>query len=235
MPSLLQNLCIGQYQPTMLVLSRLSAACTPMTGANDQARTFCFASVDAQPQYDDGTEYGRRSSDGLRCWYVRDCNHFKQIDLTIAIITWDMELIELSTGSTLLVGKTGTPWVGKSMGFGIPGGDDACPSGVATEVYTKAAYGTGGFCVSTASGAPVYVRHLFPFARLQMGQVTLDDNSDGIMLNLTGFGMANPNWGNGPKDDWPANTDVATSSPYAAVFTSTLPDATCGYVAPTAA
>jgi hypothetical protein len=234
MPSTLNDLCVGQYQAQLIVLTRLNAACTPMTGDTDQVRTACFASVDAQPQYDDGQEFGRRAANGQRCFYVRDCNHFKQIDLTFSIITWDMELIELATSSDLILGDVTSDWSGDTIGFAMPGTDADCPSGVSVEVYTKAAFGTGGFCAPASAGAPAYIRHLFPFAQLQMGQITLDDNTDGILLNLTGFSLANPNWGDGPNNDWPGSTDVPASTPYAAVFANELPDASCGYVSPSA-
>lgn len=234
MPSTLNDLCIGQYQAAMIVLSRLDADCTPLTGGTDQVRTVCFASVDAQPQFDDGQEFGRRAANGNRCFYVRDCNKFKQFDLTLQLITWDMELIELATSSDLILGKIGGDWAGDTIGFAMPGTDADCPSGVSVEVYTKVAFGTGGFCAPASAGAPTYIRHLFPFAQLQMGQVTLDDNTDGILLNLTGFSLANPNWGDGPNNDWEGSTDVPAGSPYAATFSNDLPTESCGYVSPSA-
>jgi hypothetical protein len=232
MPSTLNDLCIGQYQAAMIVLTRLDGDCVPQTGDTDQSRSACFASVDAQPQYDEGQEFGRRAANGNRCFYVRDCDKFKQIDLTLQLITWDMELIELATSSDLILGGGSTPWSGDTIGFALPGTDADCPAGASLEVYTKVAFGTGGFCAPAAAGAPSYIRHLFPFTQLRMGQITFDDNTDGILLNLQGFGLANPNWGNGPNDDWEGSTDVPASTPYAAVFSNTLPDAACGYVAP---
>lgn len=232
MASTLQGLCIGQHQPTLLVLSRLDDDCTPLTGANDQVRMACFASVDSQPQYDDGQEFYRRAANGTRCFYVRDCDRFKQIDLTIQTIGWDMEMIELATGSDLLLGATGGTREGDSIGFALPGSDADCPNGVSVEVYVNSAYGTGGICAPAEAAAPPYVRHLWPYTSLRMGQVTLDDSTDGILLNLSGFGLANPNWGNGPNDDWPAEGGMPASSPYAAVFADTLPTAECGYIDP---
>ena len=97
MASTLNGLCIGQLQPQMLVFTRLDTDCTPLLGADDQVRSACFAQMTASPQYDDGQEFGRRAANGVRCWYVRDCDKFKQIDLTAQLITWDMEMVELVT------------------------------------------------------------------------------------------------------------------------------------------
>jgi hypothetical protein len=232
MASTLNGLCIGQLQPQMLVFTRLDTDCTPLTGADDQVRSACFAQMTASPQYDDGQEFGRRAANGVRCWYVRDCDKFKQIDLTAQLITWDMELVELVTSSELQVGKTGGTWDGDAIGFAMPGIDASCPTGVSTETYTKAAFGAGGFCASSESDAPTYIRHAFPFNQWRFGDLTFDDNTDGILLNLAGFGLANPNWADGPNNDWEAEGGIPASAPYAAVFSDDLPTETCGYVDP---
>lgn len=228
MPTNLNDLCIGQYQASMLVVTRLDDDCTPLTGDDDQARTRCFSQVDAQPQYEDGTQFGRRAADGVRCWYVRDCDRLTQWDVTFTILTWDWELIELMTSSALAIGKTGGPWDGDVIGIYAPGPDADCPSGISTEVYVKAApKGSGGICSSNA-GFPSYVRHLFPFMRARLGQVTMDDNEEGILLNMQGFSLPNPNWGAGPANNWEGTT-VPADTPYAAVFSNTLPSDQCGY------
>ena len=232
MASTLNGLCIGQYQAAMVVFTRLDTDCTPLTGTDDQARSACFSQVTASPQYDDGQEFGRRAANGVRCWYVRDCDKFKQIDLGVSLITWDMELVEIVTSSDLQVGKTGGDREGDAIGFAMLGSDADCPAGVSTEVYTKATFGTGGFCAPAELGAPAYVRHVFPFNQWRFGDLTFDDNADGILLNFTGFGLANPNWASGPNDDWEAEGGVPTSAPYAAVFSDDLPAETCGYVDP---
>jgi len=232
MASTLNGLCIGQYQPALLVFTRLDSDCTPLTGANDQVRSACFTSVTASPQYDDGQEFGRAAANGSRCWYVRDCDKFKQINLGATLLTWDMEMIELVTGSDLVLGDAGGPRAGDSVGFAMPGSDADCPDGTSTEVYTKAAFGTGGICSPAEADAPLYVRHLFPFNRWRFGDITLDDNTDGITLPLTGFGLQNSNWGDGPNNDWEGEGGVAAGTPYTAVFSDTLPTTTCGYVDP---
>lgn len=226
----LNGLCIGQAQASMLVVTRLDATCTPLTGANDQGRTLCFAQVDATPQYDDGVEFGRRAASGARCWYLRDCDHLKQWDITVQLITWDMELLEIMTSSALILGSATSPWVGKVIGLETPGPDADCPSGLSLEVYVRAAaLGSSGICSAAGAGFPTYVRHLFPFMRAKLGQVTLDDNADGIMANLSGFALPNPNWGNGPANNWEGAVGVGTDTPYAFAFSNTLPTSTCGY------
>lgn len=231
MPTGLNGLCIGQYQACMLVVTRLDTDCTPLTGDAAQVRSTCFAQVDAQPQYDEGQEFGRRASDGSRCFYIRDCDKFKQFDLTFQLITWDIELLELMTDGTLILGAGGGDWDGDVIGLELPGTGAACPAGVSIEVYTKAAFGTAGICSDSGAGAPSYVRHLFPYVQARLGQITFDDNTDGILVNLTGFGLANPNWGNGPANNWEGATPVGDDTPYAFTFTNTLPSSSCGYAA----
>lgn len=226
------GICIGQAQAAMLVVTKLDNDCTPLTGDSAQGRTHCFTTVDAQPNVDEGQEFGRRAANGQRCWYLRDCDRLKQWDLTLTLLTWDWELLELMTSGTLVLGSSASDWVGDVVGIETPGPDAECPDGASLEIYTKALpAGSGGICSEAGAGFPTYARVLFPFTRMRFGQITLDDNADGILVNITGFALPNPNWGTGPANNWEGEGGVSGDTAMAIVFSNDLPSSTCGYAA----
>lgn len=113
------------------------------------------------------------------------------------------------------------------IGFARRGVGAADPDPVSVELWTKAIpTGTSGACA--VAGTEEWWRWVYPRATFTLGDVT-HENGIGL-VSLTGFADPNPNWGNGPFNDWPTSDTFDVDSPEHFILdASGPPAAACGY------
>lgn len=224
-----QDVCIGQYQACAIRAHRLNATCVPQTGANNTVTTAALVTMTATYQVETGQEFGPVAACGERVWRVQDQDKIQQLNITMSLALWDFELLEILTGGTLQVGAAGSVDPSGVIGMADRGPGAGNFVGASMEVYTKAAIGSGEVCVASGGLSFGWVRHLYPRVVMRLDSLEHSNNTDGLLVNLTGFGFVNPAWGNGPLDDWPATGGVPVDSAHAQVFMANLPTVACGY------
>jgi hypothetical protein len=136
----------------------------------------------------------------------------------------DLELLELLTGAELYSNAdTPTPHV---IGMARRAIGATCPTPVSIELWTRAISVTGE-CTTTT--APSWWRIVYPKATFTLDAVTFENNVG--VISLKGFAEANPNWNNGPWNDWPGVALLSDNVAEAYILDSVGPPTTaCGYI-----
>jgi hypothetical protein len=201
----------------------LTAACAPAVGATNGVATSAIVRLASSPQYDTGQEYLLKNGCGDIVAYSREQNRLKEVAITLELATKDFELIELLTGGSLIVDSTGN-----NIGIARRGVGKVESAYVSLEIWTTT-IDANGPC-QDATTDPGYYRVIFPRATFTLGDSTFENGV--AMVTLTGFGTNNPQWGNGPWNDYPGTTVLDPKTPEAIVLDATGPPTlTNGYIA----
>lgn len=185
-----------------------------------------IVSLKSTPEYDTGQEYLQKNGCGDIVISVRDCDRLKRVNLEMELCLRDLELLELLTGGNLYSTDIGTvedPDV-RNIGLGRRGIGQSCPTPVSIEVWSKAADASGD-CSANADFA--WWRSVWPKAHLTLSDVELGNGV--AMIKLNGFGEPNPNWGDGPFNDWPADETLDPNEPEAFVLDTAPPTPGIGF------
>lgn len=192
------------------------------TGDNTEAVVSKAAvSLKSSPEYDTGEEYIQKNGCGDIVISVKDCDRLKRVNLEMELCLRDLELLELLTGGNLyskIINGQAT-----NIGLGRRGVGLACQSPVSIEVWSKAADASGD-CVTPDLG---WWRSVWPKATLTLQDVELGNQI--AMIRLSGFGEPNPNWRNGPFNDWPADETLDPAEPEAFVLDDAPPTPGVGF------
>ena len=113
---------------------------------------------------------------------------------------------------------------GDVIGFARRGVGADDPDPVSLELWTRA-IGTTGAC-SQDNAVAGWWRWVYPRVTFTLGDVT-HENGIGV-VQLKGFGDPNPNWGNGPFNDWPADEYFDPTAPEHFVLDVAGPPTTSG-------
>lgn len=224
-----QDVCIGQYQACAIRAHRLNATCVPQTGANNTVTTAALVTMTSTYQVETGQEFGPVAACGERVWRVQDQDKIQQLNITMSLALWDFELLEILTGGALVLGDATSVASGRVIGLADRGPGAGNFVGASMEVYAKAAIGTGEVCVSSGGLSFGYVRHVYPRVVMRLDSLEHSNNTDGLLVNLTGFGFVNPAYGQGPLNDWPGTANIPGTAPHAQAFMRNLPTIACGY------
>lgn len=182
----------GSIKTAVIRIARLSAACAPVSGASEGAASKAIISMQAQAEYETGTEYTQKNGQGDLLISVKDEDKLKRLNLSLEMATRDFELISLMTGATLVT-SGGTNYGIQRRGVGA-----TAPQPVSMEIWTKVGQ-SAGTCAATASGQ--YFRHIYPKVTWTLGDTDLGDAV--ATVRMTGVAEGNPNWtSNGPFNDW---------------------------------
>lgn len=211
--------CLGSARVCVIRVSRLNATCSCVAGATGAVVSSAIVRLAASPEYETGDEFIQKNGCGDIEVTVKDVDRLKRINLQLELATRDMELLELLTGGTLYIDGLGEP-----EGFARRGIGAAANNPVAVELWTRAV-GTSGTCQADTSS---WWRWTYPKATFTLGDTTLENGI--ATVQLTGFAEANPNYGNGCFNDWPAEDDIDPDSPEHFVFDAAPPTAACGYI-----
>lgn len=203
----------GSILALAMRVARLDASGAPVPGANNAYVTDTLVKIDFEEEYDTGDEVTKKNGAGRICLSYKADDTLKRLKFGLTICAPDPELYELLSGGVVITAG------GDSIGYAPPKvGGPSVTNGVSIEAWSRAQVG------GAAAASRPYIRWPFPLIKLTRKGRTLE--SDAMDNPFEGFGYENPNFGNGPFNDWPYVSDRL----YMAARESTLPTATVGYV-----
>lgn len=207
------TICGTPVQVCMLRVAKLEPNGVPKPGPGNLYVTDSIIRLSAEPEIAEGEDFEQKNGCGAVCVSFKDCDRIKRINLELQVCTHDPELTEMLVGGLLL--KSGA----NTRGYAFPSvGDEPCSNGVSIEAWSKNIVGDAQHPTFP------YVRFVYPRTYWQMGPRVQEN---GIMeLTFRGFGVENPNWFNGPGNDWPY--DSSRVAMYA--FDTSVPTPTCGAI-----
>lgn len=204
--------CSGSLQVCALRVTRLEPNGVPDPGAGNIYTTDALVLLTPTAVYTDGDDLEQKNGCGSICMSFKDCDRFKRVDAELQLCAPDPELHELLLGGDLI------SLAGDSIGFAMPEVGGSCHDGVSVEAWTKAWDGD-----SQATERP-YWRWVMPRTYWRLGAKNMEN---ALMTNpLTGFGVENPNFFDGPANDIP-DTSVSHRAFYWFRDTA-LPTVQCG-------
>lgn len=189
--------CAGSLQVCALRGVRLDADCSPNHGPYAAFSTAALASISSTPEIEDGEEFQVKNGCGVVTHYVKDKDRVKRQNITIELVTYDFEIIEIMTGDQILVDAAGM-----TIGIAQGGPQSTPPNGVYLEAYTKAVEGDDSCAIPTEDPIPGWYEWIWPRAFFTMRDFTLENNFANVTLE--GYSLTNSQLpDDGPFGDWP--------------------------------
>ncbi|WP_373067539.1 hypothetical protein [Gemmatimonas sp.] len=226
------DICVGQHSVCLLRAAQLNADCTPVSGADAGIITPGIITATATPEFIDGANFEPVNGCGDIAWTYETRNKIRRYTVAGELTYFDHEAMALLFGGQLVVGRAGTPYPAKNIGWASPWYTDDDPGNVYLEFIVKTAAEGVGDCTTPGDPFPPYVGHIFPKATLVPGDRTFE--FDAATLTFDGFSVSNPNIGIGPWGDWPGvgnipNTGYIQVSYSQAEYDDMLALAACGH------
>lgn len=185
----------------------------PLPGAGNLYVTDALVKMEGTPQFTKIPETEVLNACGALCAFYKAVDPFKRLDLTLELCSIDPELEQMLAGGELFT--SGGFSVGKSA---PPVGtvEARVQNGVSVELWSKH--------IVNGDVDPIwpYIHWVYPRTRWMPDRQTHDINH--MPRLFTGFTSENPNWFNGPANDW----TFASDRTWAWAFTKTIPVTACG-------
>lgn len=216
------NPTAGQVQALMMRVARLDNDGVPLPGASSLYVTDSFVSLKFQEVYEDGEDIRQKNARGVVCSAFRGPDSLVRGDVELALCSPDARLEEMLSDGTVL---TGTGVDSGTIGWSAPPIGRLENAGLSIEVWT---YRVISGEVAT-DGYP-YTRWVYPRVKNLRRNGHVHEN--GVLApSYKGQAFENPNWYNGPLNDWSLASDR-----WVQWFpTRTLPASTAGAYATLAA
>jgi len=218
-----QPVSFQSIQVCALRATRLSAAGVPQTGAGTTNGYISKAPimVKLSPDNEKGVELKVENGCGTLGGYYQAPDQLKKYNISFSLTDLDSELIELLTDEPIV--SVGGSTVGKTSKR-----SSACATasrnGVAIEFWSK----KWNAC-SVPSGNSLYWHWFMPWAFLQTGEVTMEN--DFMKVPIEGYLQENPNFARGgwTSGNWPDPAGLPAC--WGVVTDSFFPTAASGYQA----
>lgn len=204
----------GSVQTLRMRIARLDSTGATPAGASNMYVTDTVVKIDTKPVYVAGDEVEEKNGSGALCLTYSPQPSFKRVDLTLQVCTMDEELNEILGGGSVLTNA------GATVGYAAPTvGTVPMPNGISLEFWTLA----------VINGAPAATNpyRWWALPRVYLRKTDQSFDSKGHMPTFEGYGIENPNWGNGPDNLWLLGSGRAIQRQRAA----TLPSSVIGYQA----
>jgi hypothetical protein len=202
---------LPQLSACRIRVTDLDATGEPVVGANHFYVSDAMVSVGWDPNYEDGDEITEKNACGEVVISYKGDDSLKWGNITITLASPDPFLAAILSNGTVLTAAAKSGYAAPPIG--VVSGD-----GVSIEVWTKRIFG-GKLDVDNPYGWWVY-----PWVKnLRVGG-HVHENA-GLKPVYTGQTFENPNWGDGPLNDFAA---VATTKMYQFMYASTLPALSAG-------
>lgn len=204
----------GSVQALRMRIARLDATGATPAGASNMYVTDTIVKVDIKPQMVAGDDIEEKNGSGALCltWRTQDVLKFQAVTLTVC--SMDEELEEILGGGSVLT------QTGSTVGYQSPQiGQPAMPNGISLEFWTRA----------IINGAPAALNPFrwWALPRLYLSRSDATYDSKGHLPVFDGYAIENPNWGNGPNNDWMLDSSRSLQRQR----TAALPASAIGYQA----
>lgn len=199
----------------MMRVAKLDASGATPAGSGAMYTTDALVQFQWSPTVEGGLDLMQRKASGDLCVFTKTPDITKRYEVTLNLCSPDPELEAMLAGGVVLTAT------GATIGYGAPLlGSDPTPHGVSIEIWSEAIEG------DVTPAVNPYFWWAFPKVKLEKHeQRTLEA---GVLANsFSGFMYENPAWGNGPNNDWTANSDRV----FQYVRTDSFPAAHVGVVA----
>lgn len=208
--------CLAVIRACRIRIARLDASGVPDPGADNMIVTSDLTEMGVTFVYEDGDEFTVKNGCGELCVNFRGQDQFKRLDVTLGLCKPDPSIEEILGGGTYIES-------GDQVGYSLPRiGVIDNPNGVSIELWSQRIDADG----SPDADYP-YDRFIFPRVKLRHGNRTF--NNGPITIAFQGQAVENPNWYDGPANDWPDPTNSVAAMSH--IQDNVLPDVTCGYLA----
>lgn len=175
--------------------ARLGTSGAPLVGPDNAYETDSLVQMQFGLEYEEGEEIIQRNGAGRICLTYKAPDSLKRATISaLQFCTPDPNVMEFLIGGEVILDGDGN-----QIGYRAPEvGSEPTPNGVSIEVLTR----------QIIDGAYAgYIWWVFPRVYLRpSGDWTLS-GSDPLIPEFEGWGAQNPNWGDGPLNDWEFESD----------------------------
>lgn len=193
-------------------VTKLGPTGAPLPGARNSYVSDALVQAQLGLEYEDGDEIVQKNGAGLVCLTYKAPDSLKRGTIEgLQICQPDPNLLAMMVGGNVLMEGD------REVGYQAPEvGTDPTPYGVSVELWTNA----------IIDGAQAgYFWWAVPRAKLRPNGSLTMSGTDPMVPELQGTCTQNPNWLDGPANDW----EFASDRVWQFVQTDTLPDFTRGY------
>lgn len=206
--------CLPQVQGVRMRAALLDQDGTPQVGADKSIVIDGFVTVGVTPTYEAGTEIKQENAAGAVCVSFLPPPTYKWDAITIQLCAPDPYAEAMLGGGTILSG-----FDGDRVGYAGP------PLGVVNSQPISLEVWAIRLDHGAQDADSPFAHWAYPLLKnLQVGQYT--HQSGAILPQFSGIALENPNWGDGPGNDFLGATDRTNQW----VPDDVLPDVECGYV-----
>lgn len=205
--------CLPQLSACRMRVTLLDSNGVPHVGSEAMYVSKAFSEVTFTPVYTDGDEIEDKNACGEVEVNFRLPDSFKRLDMSITLLSADPYLSQLLSGGDVLTD-------GDAKGFALPAIGTTPAQIVSVELWCKR--------INNGALDPDYPYAWWVFPQLQNLRVGDKTFNSGTQLGVfSGQAVENPNWYDGPLNDWPVSSDRCAQW----IPTTALPEVSCGYLA----
>lgn len=216
--------CFASIQLVAVRAHRLTATGAVQTGATNAYQSAAPIQIQVGYEYENGADITQKNGSGGICLRYRGEDKLKDVTVSMNLCQLDFQFIELLTGWPAL---TDIAVPANVIGVSAPALTAANRPGICLEGWSLA---WDGDAQAIVGSNPMFIRHVFPRVKLQVGNHTIDENA--LIYPVEGQGFTNSVLAGvkGPALDWP--TGIA--GPWAQFLDPSIVIPTCQYLtAPT--
>jgi hypothetical protein len=171
-------------------LTRLGADGSPLIGPENSYVTDSLVQLEIGLEYEDGNEITQRNGSGDLCLTYKAPDSLKRGTISsLQVCTPDPVILGFLTGGTIILDDDDNP-----IGYAAPKvGSDPLPNGVSIEFWTR------GIIDGSSQG---YFWWAVPKAKVRPSDGWTISGEDPLLPELEGTSEQNPNWGDGPDNNW---------------------------------
>lgn len=200
--------CASSLFACLMRITRLDDDGSPLVGANNLVVSEALARVVFEPDVEAGTEHTQKNACGNIQASYKKRDQVKRLKLTLDLLVPDPALQEILVGGAVLAAGDG---------YAYPPLGDTNEDKVSLEVWSQA------IIDGDVADVNPWIWWVFPETKWQYASRTLEEGFMG--LPFTGEATENPNWDDGPANDWPA----VSTSVVQHLRIDDIPDIQCGY------
>jgi hypothetical protein len=197
--------CFTPIQLVAVRAHRLNANGSIVTGANNAYQSAAPIQIQHGFEYANGADVVGKNGSGQICVNYRGEDKVRNVTVAMNLCQMDYQFIELLTSWPSLVDLSAAV-----VGLSAPALSAANRTGVCLEGW-QLAYDGDAQGVNGAS-APLYIRHVWPRVKLNVGNFTIEEGA--LVTPVTGQGFTNTTLttARGPAGDWPSAIQGAWAS-----------------------